>query len=140
MEMLIMIVVLFGAMFLMTRSTRKKQKQAADFRDSMQPGTQVMTASGYVGSVVSIDGDLVTLESESGNRTKWVRAAIAKEYEMTPPGLVENAEPGAETGPSASGFEIPDDVSSLIAKPQEIQPDAATSTEDQRKRDDEEGK
>ncbi|WP_435300172.1 preprotein translocase subunit YajC [Timonella sp. A28] len=114
MEFLIMIALVFGAMFLMTRSTRKRQKQAMEFRDALQPGVQVMTASGYVGAVVEIDGDLVTLESEEGSRTKWVRAAIAKEYEVVAP-VVEAEEP--QTAEESSGFAIPDDVSSLIEKP-----------------------
>ena len=109
---IIMIVLVFGAMFLMTRGSRKRQKEAMAFRDSMAPGAQVMTASGYVGTVVAIDGDLVTLESESGSRTKWVRAAIAKEYEVAPAAAPVAAESGTET----SGFAVPDDVSSLISK------------------------
>ncbi|WP_313279543.1 preprotein translocase subunit YajC [Timonella senegalensis] len=142
MEMIIMIVVLFGAMFLMTRSTRKRQKEAVAFRDAMTAGTQVMTASGYVGTVVSIDGDLVTLESETGNRTKWVRAAIAKEYEAVAPGIVEQTAQVTPEAPAPSGFEIPDDVSSLISKPTETstQPDATTPADIEIKGDDENGK
>lgn len=113
MEFIIMMVLMFGVLFLMTRSTRKRQKEALAFRDSMQPGAQVMTASGYVGTVVEIQGDLVTLETVGGGRTQWVRAAIAKEYESVAPVATE----AVEVAPQTSGFSVPDDVSSLISKP-----------------------
>jgi preprotein translocase subunit YajC len=37
-----------------------------------------MTASGLFGTVIAIDGDVITLESPSGGRTDWLRGAIAK--------------------------------------------------------------
>lgn len=116
MEFIIMMVLMFGALFLMTRSTRKRQKEALAFRDSMQPGAQVMTASGYVGTVVDIEGDLVTLETVGGGRTQWVRAAIAKEYEAAAP-VAPVANESVAGGGESAGFAVPDDVSSLISKP-----------------------
>lgn len=118
---LIMIVIVIAMFWFMSRSTRKRQKEAASFRESLTPGVQVMTASGYVGTVVAIEGDLVTLESEEGSRTKWVAAALAKQYEMTPPAPVvsDDAASASTVSGTTNGFVVPDDVSSLITKPGE---------------------
>lgn len=121
---LIMIVVVIAMFWFMSRSTRKRQKEASSFRESLTPGVQVMTASGYVGTVVAIEGDLVTLESEEGSRTKWVAAALAKQYEMTPgaPVVEASATETAAATTASNGFVVPDDVSSLITKPGENSP------------------
>lgn len=67
-----------GAMFLLTSRTRKQQRQAGEFRQRLEIGDDVMTGSGLFGTIVDIDGDVITLESPSGGRTDWLRGAIAK--------------------------------------------------------------
>lgn len=82
MEMFIILVLAFGAMWLMTNRTRKQQRQAADFRANLEVGQEVMTGSGLYGTIVAVDGDTITLESTPGNQSRWIRAAIAK---LVPP-------------------------------------------------------
>jgi len=82
MEMLIILALAFGAMWLMTSRTRKQQRAAADFRANLEVGQEVMTGSGLYGTIVDVDGDVITLESTPGNHTRWIRAAIAK---LVPP-------------------------------------------------------
>ncbi|WP_029069749.1 preprotein translocase subunit YajC [Jonesia quinghaiensis] len=122
MEYLILFAAMIALMFFMTRGTRKRQKEMIAFRDSMEPGMRVMTASGYVGVVVSIDGDLVTLESSPGAHTSWVRAAVAKPYES-----VEAVAQEPATEETSSGFVVPDDVSGLITRPQDERRDDDTT-------------
>jgi len=76
MEFLIIILIMVGLMFFMTRGQRKKQKEAQEFRDSVQIGDEVMTQSGMLGVVVETDEKVVTIESTEENYTRWVRAAI----------------------------------------------------------------
>lgn len=111
--LLIMLVMFVGMFWFTGRSAKKRQKQAAELRASLAPGLQVMTQSGYVGTVVSVDGDLVTLESEPGSRTKWLAAAIAKPYET----LATEVVPTEDATAASTGFVVPDNVSSLITKP-----------------------
>ena len=122
MEIYVIGALAIGAMFLMSRSSRKKQQAAVAFRDDLQPGQEVMTGSGYFGTVVSVEDDVVTLESTPGSRSRWLRAAIAKKVD---PVVAEDAPPAAETA-AATGtvdvenkraFTIPDDISGLIEKP-----------------------
>lgn len=98
--LLIIMALALGAMFLMTSRTRKQQKEAAAFRENLQPGQEVMTASGLFGTVVSVDGDVVTLETSPGVTTRWLKPAIAKA--VPPPVDDDEATP-----------EVPDDASSL---------------------------
>lgn len=116
--LIILLVVMVAMMFFMTRGTRKRQKEMMSFRDSMAPGQRVMTASGYVGTIVEIGDDLVTLESEPGSRTQWVKAAISKPYDSVSTAM--DTETQSETdGQEQTGFVVPDDVSGLITKPGE---------------------
>lgn len=79
--MLIIIALALGAMFFMTNRTRKQQRQAGDFRANLEIDQDVMTGSGYFGTIVDIDGDTITLESVPGSQSRWIRAAIAKVVE-----------------------------------------------------------
>ncbi|MGW7498113.1 preprotein translocase subunit YajC, partial [Streptomyces luteogriseus] len=52
-------IVLIGAMFLMTRSAKKKQQQAADMRNQMQPGSGIRTIGGMYATVKEVNEDTV---------------------------------------------------------------------------------
>lgn len=122
---LLFIAIAFGAMWLMTSRTRKQQRQAVDFRANLAVGQDVMTGSGMLGTVVAIDGDEVTLESTPGNRSRWLRAAIAKlveppveeavtEVDEDPAPTTAGPSLVKGTGPGTSGsYDVPDDLSTL---------------------------
>ncbi|MGP7961018.1 preprotein translocase subunit YajC [Sanguibacter sp. A247] len=78
----IFLYVILGALVLMmffgSRRSRKQQREAAAFRDSLEVGTEVMTGSGFFGTIVAVDGDRVTLAALDGARSVWIRQAIAK--------------------------------------------------------------
>lgn len=99
--LLIIMALAIGAMFLMTSRTRKQQKEAAAFRDNLEAGQEVMTASGLFGTVVSVDDDVVTLETSPGVTTRWLKPAIAKA--VTAPVADDEPEP----------LDVPDDASAL---------------------------
>ncbi|MEP7763956.1 preprotein translocase subunit YajC [Sanguibacter sp. 25GB23B1] len=130
MEILLFGALAIGAMFLMSRSSRKKQQAAVAFRDDLQPGQEVMTGSGYFGTVVSVEDDVVTLESTPGTRSRWLRAAIAKKVD---PVVTDDAAVVADPATAAGtgtvdvenkrAFTIPDDISGLIEKPEKPKPD-----------------
>lgn len=130
MEMIIILALAFGAMWLMTSRTRKQQKKAAEFRANLEPGQEVMTGSGLFGTIVAVDDEAVTLETSPGVTSRWLRPAIAKLVE--PPvddeldededefddydedeELEDDAESDEEFG-DGDAPEIPDDASSLI--------------------------
>ncbi|MER5772246.1 preprotein translocase subunit YajC [Streptomyces sp. NPDC001985] len=102
-------IVLIGAMFLMTRSAKKKQQQAAAMRDSMQPGTGVRTIGGMYATVKELHADTVLLEVAPGVHAVYAKNAIGAvldddEYNR----IVHGDDTGAEATPV-----VPDDASSL---------------------------
>ncbi len=118
---LILIAVFALMMWMMSRGAKKQRQAAQELRSSLEVGQQVMTASGFYGTIVDIDGDVITLESSPGVETLWKREAIASVTE--PPFAVDTdddeteAEEGAED--DVTGLSVPDDASSLTEEPAE---------------------
>jgi preprotein translocase subunit YajC len=69
-------IVLIGAMFLMTRSAKKKQQQAANMRNQMQPGTGVRTIGGMYATVKEVQDDTVLLEVAPGVHAVYAKNAV----------------------------------------------------------------
>ena len=118
MVLLLPLALAFGFLWLMTRRTRKMQKEASAFRETLAPGQDVMTGSGLFGTVVAAEGDRITLETSPGVTSQWLRAAIAKVVE---PPVTEEDEETAEGGLAVDGQDrvdaVPDDASSLTGEP-----------------------
>ncbi|MBK3560893.1 preprotein translocase subunit YajC [Streptomyces sp. MBT56] len=125
-------IVLIGAMFLMTRSAKKKQAAAAQMRNDMQPGTGVRTIGGMYATVKEVHDDTVLLEVAPGVHAIYAKNAIGAvlddaEYNR----IVHGDDPELDT----DGTVVPDDASSLtgdadaeIAKI-DLGKDAADATE-----------
>lgn len=76
---LIMIVLLIGAMyFLMIRPNNKRRREAAQMQSSLGPGDEVMTGSGFFGTVIAVADDVVTIELSPGVTVRVARAAIGR--------------------------------------------------------------
>ncbi|MFG2557181.1 preprotein translocase subunit YajC [Streptomyces sp. NPDC048581] len=69
-------IVLIGAMFLMTRSAKKKQQQAADMRNQMQPGSGVRTIGGMYATVKEVSEDTVLVDAGPGVELLFAKNAI----------------------------------------------------------------
>ncbi|MFF4581246.1 preprotein translocase subunit YajC [Streptomyces sp. NPDC001389] len=99
-------IVLIGAMFLMTRSAKKKQQQAAQMRDHMTPGTGVRTIGGMYATVKEIGDDTVTLEVAPGVHAIYAKNAIGAVLEDEEYNRIVH-------GTATDGLTVPDDASSL---------------------------
>ncbi|MFI0774226.1 preprotein translocase subunit YajC [Streptomyces sp. NPDC021212] len=110
-------IVLIGAMFLMTRSAKNKQRQAAQMRDTMQPGTGVRTIGGMYATVKEVHDDTVLLEVAPAVHAIYAKNAIGAvlsdaEYNH----IVHGIDPDADTADAVDGAAtpvVPDDASSL---------------------------
>ncbi|HEY0189074.1 MAG TPA: preprotein translocase subunit YajC [Cellulomonas sp.] len=118
--MIIVLALGVGAMWFMSSRSRKQQREALSFRDNLQPGQEVQTGSGLLGTVVSVEDGVVTLESAPGMHTRWVIAAIARLVE--PPVEDEADDEDAtdewdddetEQDEAIEAIEVPDDLSTL---------------------------
>ena len=75
--MIIMFVLLIGMFFFMSRSNKKKEKEAADMRDSLQVGDEVTTIGGIIGKVVSIKEETFVLETtKEKTQIRFLKGAI----------------------------------------------------------------
>ncbi|CAM5326879.1 Preprotein translocase subunit YajC OS=Streptomyces tendae OX=1932 GN=yajC PE=3 SV=1 [Streptomyces tendae] len=104
-------IVLIGAMFLMTRSAKKKQQQAATMRNEMQPGTGVRTIGGMYATVKEVNDDTVLLDAGPGVELLFAKNAIGAvlsddEYNRIVHGIEHDLKSDADV--------VPDDASSLI--------------------------
>ncbi|MCB5181371.1 preprotein translocase subunit YajC [Streptomyces antimicrobicus] len=102
--MLLPFIVLIGAMFLLTRSAKKKQQAAMQMRDQMTPGTGVRTIGGMYATVKEINEDTVLLEVAPGVHAVYAKNAIGAVLEDAEYNRIVH---GTETPV------VPDDASSL---------------------------
>ncbi|MFD0543126.1 preprotein translocase subunit YajC [Streptomyces mexicanus] len=103
-------IVLIGAMFLMTRSAKRKQQQAAQMRNQMQPGSGIRTIGGMYATVKEVNDDTVLLDAGPGVELLFAKNAIATvlsddEYNRIVHGVEHDLKSDADL--------VPDDASSL---------------------------
>ncbi|WMX47958.1 preprotein translocase subunit YajC [Streptomyces roseicoloratus] len=99
-------IVLIGAMFLMTRSAKKKQAQAAEMRNQMQPGTGVRTIGGMYATVKEVGDETVLLEVAPGVHAVYAKNAIGAVLEDAEYNRIVHGDDDTDTV-------VPDDASSL---------------------------
>ncbi|WUS96011.1 preprotein translocase subunit YajC [Streptomyces sp. NBC_00708] len=103
-------IVLIGAMFLMTRSAKKKQAAAAAMRNDMQPGTGVRTIGGMYATVKELHDDTVLLEVAPGVHAVYAKNAIGAVLDDAEYNRIVH---GEEQELDVDGAVVPDDASSL---------------------------
>ncbi|MER7466319.1 preprotein translocase subunit YajC [Streptomyces sp. NPDC097981] len=103
-------IVLIGAMFLMTRSAKKKQQAAAQMRDQMAPGTGVRTIGGMYATVKEIGEDTVTLEVAPGVHAIYAKNSIGAVLEDAEYNRIVH---GTSDDLTIDTPAVPDDASSL---------------------------
>ena len=74
---IIMFVLLIGMFWFMSRSNKKKEKEAAQMRDSLQVGDEVTTIGGIIGKVISIKEETFVLETtKEKTQIRFLKGAI----------------------------------------------------------------
>ena len=69
-QSIIMIVLMIALMyFMLVRPQQKKEKQTNAMRAALKPGDEVVTIGGFIGTIVRIKDDIITLEV-GADRTK----------------------------------------------------------------------
>ncbi|MBM7169403.1 preprotein translocase subunit YajC [Streptomyces sp. G44] len=116
-------IVLIGAMFLMTRSAKKKQQAAAQMRNEMQPGTGIRTIGGMYATVKEVHDDAVLLEVAPGVHAVYAKNAIGAvladdEYNRIVHGTEDDLNEDTPV--------VPDDASSLTEPAETAEPAGAS--------------
>ncbi|WP_046726600.1 preprotein translocase subunit YajC [Streptomyces humi] len=122
---LLVFIVLIAAMFLMTRSTRKRQQQAKDMRNEIQPGNGVRTIGGMYATVKEVSEDTVLLDAGPGVDLLFAKNAIGAvltddEYNRIVHGIEHDLKSDSDV--------VPDDASSLTETDEPA--DAAAASDD----------
>lgn len=122
-------IVLIGAMFLMTRSAKKKQQQAAAMRSDMQPGSGVRTIGGMYATVKEVNEDTVLLDAGPGVDLLFAKNSIGAvltddEYNRIVHGIEHDLKSDSDV--------VPDDASSLTesAESDDSVDEAAAASDD----------
>ena len=98
---IVMIVMVIGLFWFSSRSQKKREKEAADMRDSLAVGDEVTTIGGIIGKVVSIKEETFVLETTK-DRTKIrflkgaIRSVDVKIADVAAAQAAEKAEKEAE--------------------------------------------
>ncbi|TLS43209.1 preprotein translocase subunit YajC [Streptomyces montanus] len=103
-------IVLIGAMFLMTRSAKKKQQAAAQMRNDMQPGSGVRTIGGMYATVKEVNEDTVLLDAGPGVDLLFAKNAIGAVLSDDEYNRIVH---GIEHDLKSDQAIVPDDASSL---------------------------
>lgn len=100
--MLVLVVVVFY--FFLIRPQKKQEKEAANMRNSLQVGDEIVTIGGIVGQIISVKGETITIAT-SKDRTKlrFLKTAVrevtvraGEEEEETKPAPKAAVEPARE--------------------------------------------
>ncbi|MFD3590669.1 preprotein translocase subunit YajC [Streptomyces sp. NPDC058683] len=121
---LLFFIVLIAAMFLMTRSNRKRQQQAKQMRNEIQPGSGVRTIGGMYATVKEVNEDTVLLDAGPGVDLLFAKNAIGAvltddEYNRIVHGIEHDLKSDTDI--------VPDDASSLTETDDEPAGAAAAS-------------
>ena len=123
---LLPLIVLIAAMFLLTRSNKKRQQQAQNMRNEVQPGSGVRTIGGMYATVKEVNDDTVLLDAGPGVELLFAKNAIGAvltddEYNRIVHGIEHDLKSDAAV--------VPDDASSLTETDDESA-DAAAASDD----------
>ena len=98
METLLLPLLLFAAFyFILIRPQQKQRREIAQVQSTLSPGARVMTGSGLIATIVSVDDDEVVLEVSPGVTNRYVRRAVMRVVPETTD-TVDVDEPGTEDG------------------------------------------
>lgn len=87
---LIVIIVGFGGMmWWQSRKAKQQQEEVKNFRESLEPGTEIITIGGVIGKVVEVDTQYeeIVIDSE-GTKMRFTFRAINKLY--TRPAFIDD--------------------------------------------------
>ncbi|MBX6371211.1 MAG: preprotein translocase subunit YajC [Acidothermus sp.] len=106
-QILFLIIIVAIFYFLLIVPQNRRRKQALALQRSLEPGTRVVTTSGFYGTIVSLDDDSLELEIADGVVVRLMRAAVMRTVDTEPAAAGESFDQSPEARSDAS-----DDVGS----------------------------
>ncbi|MBR4233715.1 MAG: preprotein translocase subunit YajC [Bacteroidales bacterium] len=79
--MWIMLLLIFGVMWLfMIRPQRKQQKEAENFRNSLRKGDKVVTIGGIFGEIVEVNETTALIRVDGDTKLRVSKNALQKDF------------------------------------------------------------
>lgn len=79
MEAIVPIIILAAAFYLLiARPWMLRNRRAADLKEHLRPGVEIITTSGFLGKVKKIDGEEIHLELAPGVQVRLLFGAVGK--------------------------------------------------------------
>lgn len=97
--------VAFLLMVVVFQRGNRQRRDLAQLQARLEPGAEVMTASGLYGTVVAVLDDRVTLQTGPGQVSTWDRRAIAR---ILTPASRPTTEPDDEQASEPAGDQEPE--------------------------------
>ena len=82
----------------LVRTSRSRQRAAADLQARLAPGQEIMTTAGLYGTVLEVGEEDMVLETTPGTRVRWAKAAVGRIVEPRTPGGLTTPGEGPVTG------------------------------------------
>jgi preprotein translocase subunit YajC len=79
MQLLPLLLIFVVFYFFMIRPQMKRQKEQQSFADSLEKGREIVTASGIIGKINKIEGNIVTLQIAQNVFIRVTKSSISKE-------------------------------------------------------------
>ena len=74
---ILMIGMLVVVFYLMYRSNKKQEREAAKMRDALEVGDEITTIGGIVGEIVSVKEETIVVETtKAGTRIRFLKSAV----------------------------------------------------------------
>ena len=76
---ILLIVAMLALLFFMFRSGKKREREAAEMRNSLQVGDEITTIGGIVGKIVSLREETVVIETtKDKTHIRFLRSAVSR--------------------------------------------------------------
>lgn len=77
---LLPLLLVFGVMyFFMIRPQQKRQKEQTAFMEGLEKGQDVVTASGIIGKINKIEGNIINLQIANNTFIRITKSSVSKE-------------------------------------------------------------
>jgi len=93
---LLPLVLLAALFYMLTRSSKRRQRAAAQVADALTPGAEIITTAGMLATVRAVDDKNVELEIAPGVVVRYVKAAVAR---VVPPEVDDDGPPEPDSSP-----------------------------------------
>ena len=82
--MIVILVALIAMMWWQSRKAKQQQQERKDFRENLQPGTEIITIGGIIGTICAVKEESIVIETSADRvRVEFAKWAISTKGAQT---------------------------------------------------------